>query len=135
MPKNQTFVAFDFGITRIGMAVGQTVTQTASPIATLIAKKGIPVWQDVDKLIKIWNPHGLVLGLPLNHDGTRSDFCDRVETFGQELSARFDLPIHYFNEHLSSFSAQGLDTQKKERIDDLAAVVILENFLAQGGFE
>ena len=63
-------LGFDFGMKRIGVAVGQTVTQSARPLKTIKAKEGVPDWDEIEQLIKIWQPDAFIVGIPLNMDGT-----------------------------------------------------------------
>jgi len=78
----------DFGLKHIGIAVGQTVTQTANGIATLAAKNGKPDWQELEKIINQYRPLAVVVGLPLNMDGTPSDMSDLATGFAQTLAER-----------------------------------------------
>ena len=79
-------LAFDFGLKHIGVAVGQTVTRTASPIDTLAARDGKLAWENVASLIDDWSPTALIVGLPLNMDGTESDMSSRARPFAQRLN-------------------------------------------------
>ena len=90
----QTLLGFDFGMKRIGVAVGQTVTQTARPLTTLKAVNGTPDWRAVEKLIGIWQPDAIVVGIPLNMDGTEQPISHSARQFSAELHQRFEFRGH-----------------------------------------
>ena len=90
----QLLLGFDFGTKQIGVAVGQIITQQARELCNLKARDGIPNWEQIEALIKEWQPDALVVGLPLNMDGTPSDMCVRAEKFARRLNGRFNLPVH-----------------------------------------
>lgn len=136
-------LAFDFGLKYIGVAVGQTLTQTASPLTTLRAKAGIPNWQEIAELLKKWQPQALVVGIPLNMDGTEQALTFKARAFANDLEARFHLPVFPVDERLSSWEAKqrifNSTTPKKakqkleEDIDAIAAVILLEQWLRSEG--
>ncbi len=78
---NDLAMAFDFGTTKIGVAVGQQITGTASPVAVVKARNGIPQWLAIDRLVEEWQPKVLVVGLPINMDGTESDMSKTAARF------------------------------------------------------
>ena len=127
-------MAFDFGLRQIGVAVGQTLTKSANPVAILQAKEGKPDWSHIEKLVKEWQPNLLLVGLPLNMDGTTSEMSDRAKKFANRLHGRLGLPIELVDERLSSFEArQQLAAQDKkfahDKIDNIAATLILASWL------
>ncbi|MBL6686812.1 MAG: Holliday junction resolvase RuvX [Pseudomonadales bacterium] len=117
---------FDYGTHHIGLAVGQGVTQTASPLTILPAKQGIPNWDTLSKLVLEWSPDRFIVGLPINMDETDSPMSARAIKFARRLSGRFDLPYEMIDERLSSVEARALSS--KARVDDLSAVLILETW-------
>lgn len=119
-------LAFDFGLRHIGVAAGQTVTATAGPLTTLSARQGKPDWATVASLIREWSPRHLLVGLPLNMDGTESDMSERARKFAAELERRTALPVTLVDERLTTREAQGLDA---DRAHELAAVLIAETWL------
>lgn len=124
-------LGFDFGTQRIGVAVGQSVTGTASPITILSAHQGVPDWQQIKKLIDEWQPARLVVGLPLNMDGTEGDITQQARRFTEKLAELTQLPTETIDERLSTLAAEALvDPRKKKRVDGLAAMVIVETWLA-----
>jgi putative Holliday junction resolvase len=131
-------MCFDFGTKTIGVAVGQTITQTANPLADLKAKDGIPDWQQITKLLDEWQPNLLVIGLPLNMDGSPSELSQRARKFANRLHGRYGLPITMADERLSSFEAKGEIIQqsgsrqfKASKVDSLAAKIILESWFQE----
>lgn len=121
-------MGFDYGTHRIGVAIGQRVTQTASPLVILRARQGQPNWSDVEALIKEWRPEAFVVGLPLHMDDEPSDLSVQAEKFARRLTGRFNLPHTMVDERLSSVEARSLSAG--DAIDDVAAVLILETYLA-----
>jgi putative holliday junction resolvase len=90
-PTPQTLLGFDFGTRRIGVAVGQRVTGTASALTTLAARDGQPDWAEIARLIDTWHPDALVVGLPLALDGGHSDVTRAAERFARRLHGRFNV--------------------------------------------
>ncbi|MFA7554559.1 MAG: Holliday junction resolvase RuvX [Spongiibacteraceae bacterium] len=135
---HQTILCFDYGTKTIGVAVGQTITKTANPLTDLKARDGIPNWEDIAKIIEEWRPNLLLIGLPLNMDGSFSAISQRAKKFANRLHGRFGLPIAMADERLSSFEAKGEIIQqtgsrhfKAQNIDSLAAKIILESWFQQ----
>jgi len=144
-----TVLAFDFGTRHIGIAVGQTLTATANPLTVLKAKDGQPNWDELLQHIANWQPDLLIVGLPLNMDGTESDFCQRARKFARRLQGRSTCKAMMFDERLSTREAkQKSYSQTKRRansgqssrnyrespVDALAACLILESWLQQPDF-
>ena len=130
-----TVLAFDFGTHVIGVAVGQSISQTAQALPPLKAKDGIPHWDEIGKTITEWQPDQLVVGLPLNMDGSEGELTPLCRKFGNRLRERFQLPVEFMDERLSSFAArqeviaqgQRLDVRKRP-VDSIAARLILESW-------
>ena len=133
-----TLLAFDFGFRRIGVAVGQTATRTASALVT-VSHSEHPDWQAIGLLIREWKPSGLVVGLPLNYEGHETEMSRAARKFGAELEQRFAKPIYFIDERLTSVAAgdqfvqarsEGRARKKDARkLDAIAAKIILENWL------
>ena len=128
-----TLLAFDYGDLRIGVAVGQTVTATASPLESVAMRGAEPDWDALDRIARTWQPDALVVGLPLNMDGTEQAVTRRARRFQRALGARFGLPVHLVDERLSTREARErlhLRGQPDAEDDPVAAQVILEDWLA-----
>lgn len=131
-------LGFDYGSKQIGVAVGQVITGQARELCTLKAQNGIPDWQQVEALIREWQPDALVVGLPLNMDGTPSEMSERAEKFARRLNGRFNLPVHTHDERLTTYEAKGQRLQQGQRggyrqrpVDALAAALLLEGWLSE----
>ena len=120
-------MGFDFGTQRIGVAVGQTVSGTAEALTILKARDGRPRWEEVSQLIDTWRPDILIVGDPINMDGTDSDICLLARKFARRLHGRFGLPTELMDERLSSFEAQ--TDSNNGHIDAEAARIILQSWL------
>lgn len=133
-----TLLGFDYGLRRIGAAVGQSLTATASPLPAITARDGAPDWNAISKLIEEWRPAALVVGVPYNMDDSRQEMTDRAERFCRQLEGRYHLPVHAVDERLSSIdAADRLRTARKTgqrgritrpEIDSMAACVLLESW-------
>jgi putative pre-16S rRNA nuclease len=135
MPKS--YICFDFGTKRIGVALGNDLTETARELKPIKAKDGIPNWQEVESLINTWQPKALVVGLPLNMDGSESDMSLRAKKFANRLHGRFHLNVALQDERLSSFEAKGMvlnDSGAQNfgdySVDGIAACLVLESWFA-----
>jgi len=134
-------LAFDFGIKRIGVAFGQSLTATARPVDILPANDGVPDWSQLEALVQEWQPDVFVVGLPYNMDGTENEVFLRARKFGQRLEGRLHKPCYGMDERLSSFEARdqivnqsshsnNKRTDLQKEVDGLAAKLILESWLA-----
>ena len=131
----QTVLAFDFGTNSIGCAVGQSITGTAQGLPAFKAQDGIPNWDEIGKVISEWKPDVLVIGLPLNMDGTEQPLTQRAKKFANRLHGRFGLPITLHDERLTTVEARaeifargGYKALKKGKIDSISACLILESW-------
>ncbi|MBB71111.1 MAG: Holliday junction resolvase RuvX [Legionellales bacterium] len=131
-------IGFDFGLRRIGIAVGQSLTKTASPLTMLLANDGEPQWQAVAEIINEWRPNALVVGIPLNMDGTEQPITRKARAFAGQLKQQFKLPVFGVDERLTSFEARqrlfdagGYKAVQKNQIDSLAASLILEGWMQE----
>ena len=133
---NQTgcILGFDYGAKHIGVAVGQTVTRTASPLQTLSMRANKIDWRALEALVRSWQPLMFVVGEPLNMDGTEQAMTAAARRFGRQLQGRFTLPVAYADERLSTVEARRHQaaTGTLGRPDHpVAACVILETWLAE----
>ena len=137
MAALRLLLGFDFGTKQIGVAVGQAITGQARELCTLKAQNGIPDWDKVQALIKEWQPDAIVVGLPLNMDGTRSNMSDLAEKFSRKLNGRFGVAVYTHDERLTTFEAKG---ERRDRggqkgsyrdnpVDAIAAALLLQGWL------
>ncbi|WP_457439537.1 Holliday junction resolvase RuvX [Pseudomonas sp. TE3786] len=131
-------LGFDYGTKQIGVAVGQVITGQARELCVLKAQNGVPDWQKVEALVREWQPDAIVVGLPLNMDGSPSEMSERAEKFARRLNGRFNLPVHTHDERLTTYAAKGERLQQGQRggykdnpVDALAAALLLEGWLAE----
>lgn len=129
-------LAFDYGLKHIGVASGQTLTGNATPQAPLRARDGTPDWTEIERLLNEWRPEKVLVGLPLNMDGTESELSARARKFGNRLHGRFGVTVEMVDERLSSFEAKGEVMARggsrdfgKNPIDSIAARIIVETYL------
>jgi len=135
--NSRTLLGFDYGQRRIGIAVGQEITHTAQGLTTLNCSDG-PDWDRIDKLLGEWRPQMLVVGMPHNMDDRPHPLHDEVKAFGDRLAERYNLPVEWIDERLSSVEAEAQlakgskskqKKQDKAEIDKLAAQIILQSWL------
>jgi len=137
--KLLTLLGFDFGMKSIGVAVGQTVTKAAKSLTSLKAQEGKPNWKLLAKIIDEWRPDALVVGIPLNMDGSEQPITQAVKKFAHNLQQRFNLPVYLEDERLTTVEARarlfdergGYRALQKPAIDALSAQLILESWMAQ----
>ncbi|MCY9848091.1 Holliday junction resolvase RuvX [Pectobacterium jejuense] len=132
---SRTILAFDFGTKSIGVAIGQEITGTARALTSFKAQEGIPDWQKVEKLLSEWQPDLVVVGLPLNMDGTEQPLTARARKFANRLHGRFGVAIELHDERLSTVEARaelfergGFKALDKGSVDATSAVIILESW-------
>jgi len=138
-----TLLAFDFGLARTGVALGNTITHIATPLCVLHSRDEKPDWQGINQLIKEWRPKHLIVGMPIYLDGSKSDMTLRTERFCRQLEGRYALPVATVNEQLSSLEAEQRLKQARQHgrkkkitkgeVDQLAATIILESWMQQNG--
>ena len=135
-----TVLAFDFGTKSIGCAVGQSITGTAQSLSAFKAQDGIPNWDDIGKTIKEWQPARIVVGLPLNMDGSEQELTLRAKKFANRLQGRFNLPVELQDERLTTTEARseifgrgGYRALNKSKVDGISACLILESWFEQYG--
>jgi putative Holliday junction resolvase len=137
-------VGFDFGLRRIGVAVGDTVTRTAAPHATLACHDSGPDWQAVDRAVRSLGPHLLVVGAPYNDDGSPGRIASAADAFAAQLAQRYGLAVERADERYSSTAAHSLLREqratgqrrravRKGDIDSAAAAVLLTAWLQGPG--
>lgn len=134
-----TFLGFDFGTKKIGVAVGQLTTATANSLQTMRSLNQMPNWQVIEQLVKEWQPAGFVVGISRQLDGTDNPVTARMLKFCRQLNGRFNLPVHQQDETLTTFEAKQMlfddvhvnATKLWAVQDELAAQLILQSWLNQ----
>jgi len=134
----RTVLGFDYGTRRIGVAVGQELTATARALTTLPNQSEQPDWPRITQLIREWQPALLVVGIPTHMDDQPHPLAETVKAFGDQLKQRYNLPVEWMDEKLSSAEAEQIlagskmarqRRQNKAEIDKLAAQIILQSWL------
>lgn len=135
--KTTVVLGFDFGMKRIGIAIGTLPHETTNGVTTLNAVDGIPNWQEIDDIIKEWQPSKLVCGIPLNMDGSTQHLTFAARKFANRLEHRSKLPVCRVDERLTTRGAKeriqersGKQWQKRKKLDQVAAELILEDFFS-----
>jgi putative holliday junction resolvase len=132
-----TYLGFDFGTKKIGVAVGQTSTVSTSPLQTVRSINQTPNWDVISQLIQEWQPVGLVVGISRQQDGTDNPVTPRMLKFCRQLEGRFQMPVYQQDETLSTFEAKQLlfdevhlgASKLWDVQDQLAAQLILQTWL------
>ena len=137
MPE-KVVLGFDFGMKRIGVALGNILMNHARPLETLAAKNGVPAWDRVACLIREWHADLLIVGIPLNLEGKEQNITLEARFFAQSLQARFELPVDLVDERLTTVEARqrlfdrgGYSHLVKSEVDAYAAEIIVEQWLAE----
>ena len=129
MPSTRSFLAFDFGTARVGVASGNSLLRTAEPRGTVSAK-GDARFDAIGRLIAEWSPDALVIGVPFHPDGAPHENTERARRFGRQLHGRFHLPVHEIDERYSTTEALAAGAGAGAGdVDAASAVIILEQFL------
>ena len=125
-------LGFDFGTKKIGVAVGQTSTFTSSPLQVISSKDNKVNWNEIIILLDEWKPELIIVGKPLNMDGTDSDMMREVDIFFKKLEKITKIPCEYVDERLTSFEArQNLIELKTDLVDAQAAKILIDNWLSK----
>jgi putative Holliday junction resolvase len=136
-------LVFDFGTRKIGVASANRLAATATALATLAARDGVPEWREIVSLVQEWEPEVLVIGVPRNADGTDSDMTARARAFGGSLAARTGLPVEEMDERYTSTEAESLLRDRRRAgtrarrvrpadIDRVAALLMAESWARTG---
>lgn len=111
---SRTVLAFDYGLRRIGVAVGNTLTGTAEPLVTVAARNGIPDWRAIDRVVAEWRPSALVSSVPYNMSGGAGSLAAAALRFADELGGRYGVEVHRLDERLTSREAED-DLRERRR--------------------
>ncbi len=137
LTKSSTYLGFDFGNKKIGVAVGQMTTGIANPLTTLRSLQQNPDWQAISRLINEWQPQGLVVGISRQQNGEDNPITPRMLKFCRQLQGRYNLPVYTMDETLTTFEAKhqlfdelNVNATKLWKVQDqLAAQIILQSWL------
>lgn len=137
------YIGIDYGTVKMGVAIGQSITQTASALKTIKVKHPYN-WQELDEIIKQWQPQAIIIGLPLTEDGQQQLISKQAHNFAKKLHNRYNLPIHEMDERFSSMQAQDDFSQARnignakrkqgKNLDAHAAKNILQRWLENETF-
>lgn len=137
LPARGTLLGFDFGLVRLGVAIGELETGQASALTTINGEANAPRFVAIAALIAEWHPAGLVVGIPTHLDGTPHEMTARCRRFANQLRGRYGLPVMESDERLSSAAAEAALEEAGQRswrarkpvLDAVAAQIILQHFL------
>lgn len=122
--QEELFMAFDFGLARTGVAIGSSLIGEATPVGIIDTRSNDERWAVIESLVDEWQPTAFVVGVPRHGDGSATELTPRSERFARQLGGRFHRKVHCVDERFSSVVVEN----GQERIDDMAAVVILQQF-------
>ena len=123
-------VAFDFGVKKIGVAVGQTETNTSSPLHVIQNQDNKINWNEISIVLDEWKPDLILIGKPLNMDGTDSEIMKKVDKFFQKLKSTYEAEYQYVDERLTTFEAREiLKENEKDFVDANAAKILIDQWL------
>ena len=139
---SSTFIAFDFGMTKMGVAIGQNITNTASPLDPMTMKNGTPDWDLLEKLIKEYRPTKIILGKPKVINESSEALMKKIKAFKRSLERDLNQNVEWTPEHLTSKDAkeklkvrrqEGILSRKimKGQIDSMAATIFLQDWMNQ----
>ena len=128
MPK--TILAIDYGTRRVGVAVGNTEIRVSQALKTIALANTDMLFQELENLIKEWQPDQMVVGLPTHPDGSEHEMTAKAKRFGNQLHGRFNLPVSWVDERYTSAVLEG-DPQMHDNLDAHSAALILEQYFAE----
>jgi len=136
--KITSVLGLDYGVRRIGVASGQTITSTSTPLTTLSQVNGSPDWAELKQLVKKWKPGALIVGIPYHLDGSESEMTRTAKQFCAQLEQQFSIPVYPVDETLSSREAEEalkknikIGKHNKHEVDKMAAAIIVQSWLDQ----
>ena len=130
MPKALTILSFDYGIRRVGVAVGNSITRSGQALKTIAAPNSDALFQEIESLLKEWQPDQLAVGRPVHPDGSSHEMTAKAVRFGNRLHGRFHLPVNWVDERYTSAVLEG-DPKMHDNLDAHSAVLILEQYFAE----
>lgn len=130
MPKALTLISFDYGARRVGVAIGNSITQSGQALKTIAVLSSDALFQEIDSLLREWQPDQLIVGRPVHPDGTSHEMTAKAIRFGNQLHGRFHLPVVWIDERYTSAVLEG-DPKMYDNLDAHSAVLILEQYFAE----
>ncbi|AGF48601.1 holliday junction resolvase [Candidatus Kinetoplastibacterium oncopeltii TCC290E] len=125
----EILLSFDFGIKKIGVALGNTLTLESRPLEIIKSEKNSVRFDRIGFLLKDWGVDRVIIGLPLNKDGSDQEMTYRCRRFANQINGRFNMKVNFVDERYSSIDAQNL-TPKNDNLEDaVAAAIILQDYL------
>ena len=122
-------IAFDYGEKKIGVAVGQTATNTSSPLQIIFNKENNINWVSISSILDEWKPDLILIGKPLNMDGSESEMMKKINKFYIKLKSIYDADIEFVDERLTTFEARTiLKDEKQNNVDAHAAKILIDNW-------
>jgi putative holliday junction resolvase len=125
-----TVMAFDYGLRRVGVAVGNALTKAGQPLRTITAPNVDALFREIQGLVKDWQPQQLVVGRPVHPDGAEHEMTAKATRFGNQLHGRLNLPVAWVDERYTSAILEG-DHQMRDNLDAHSAALILEQYFAE----
>lgn len=129
MSEPITVMAFDYGTRRVGVAVGNSVSRSGQALKTIATPNIKELFQQIEGLLKEWDPNQLVVGLPMHPDGTAHEMTAKAKRFGNQLNGRFGLPVAWVDERYTSAVLEG-KPEMRDNLDAQSAALILEQYFA-----
>ena len=130
MPKVLTVMSFDYGTRRVGVAIGNSMTKAGQALKTVAAPSLDALFEEIEDLLKEWQPDQLVVGRPVHPDGTPHEMTAKAVRFGNQLHGRFHLPVNWVDERYTSSVLEG-NAEMYDNLDAHSAALILEQYFAE----
>ena len=128
--KPMTILAFDYGMRRVGVAVGNTETKASQALKTIAAPNADGLFREIEILLKEWQPDQVVVGLPTHPDGAEHEMTIKARRFGNQIQGRFNLPVTWVDERYTSVVLEA-DPEMYDNLDAHSAALILEQYFAE----
>ena len=130
IPGPITVMAFDYGTRRVGVAVGNSVSNSGQALKMIAAPNSDAMFGEIEDLLKEWQPDRLIVGVPVYPDGTEHEMTAKARRFGNQLNGRFQLPIEWVDERYTSVVLED-DPRMQDNLDAHSAALILEQYFAE----
>ena len=129
-PPELTVMAFDFGVRRIGVAIGNTLTKSGQPLKTITEASSDTCFKAIEELLREWQPNRLVVGMPCHPDGAAHEMSAKARRFGNQLHGRFQMPVDWVDERYTSVVLES-SPDMRDNLDAHAAALILEQYFLE----